>query len=155
MAPSATCPLPSLGLTSPRGGNTRQKNNLEGPEEGPAPGRLGFPPPGLRPGCSVGTSVCECPTLNPAAPQGSRSHSDKRWRPHQSPLSKGAPSLPNPDPSDMPATTLNPSLLPGLYVPNLRCQRTKTPTPAPNLQRQLPALTSQTPALPAPPIPVH
>ena len=49
MAPSATCPLPSLGLTSPRGGNTRQKNNLEGPEEGPAPGRLGFPPPGLRP----------------------------------------------------------------------------------------------------------
>lgn len=71
-------------------------------------------------------------SAQPSSPtEGSRSHSDKRWRPHQSPLPKGAPSLPNPDASDMPTTTVNLSLLPGLYVPNLRCQRTKTPTPAP------------------------
>lgn len=82
----------------PRAGITKQ-NNLEGPKKGPAPGRLGFPAPGLCPSCPVGTSVCECPVLNPAAPPRALGATQTRGGGHtRAPCPKKLPPFPTQTP---------------------------------------------------------
>lgn len=74
-----------------------------------------------------------------AAPQGSRSHSDKRWRPHQSPLSKGLPPFPTPDPSDMPRHHTQPLTSPRPLCAQPEMPKNKDPYPSPEPPgRQLP-----------------
>lgn len=93
----AAC-CPPWASPRPRTGNIRQ-NNLEGPEEGPAPGRLGFPPLGLCPSCPVGTCVCEYPVLNTAAPPRALGATQTRGGGHtRVPCPKELPPFPTQNP---------------------------------------------------------